>query len=446
MGWTLLFDFNEKIIWHMFTEQIKRHILKKLLQKGFDTTIDCIEWYGISGLSLKGFFARKTNNSQQSIYIKVLTIRISLWSSLIHLSIQGELKADNIRIDISAVSDTPLELSSFETAFRIRKKFQLLQMETGNILVSFLHKQDKSQNHFLLQVHETTWDNILNLLKGHWLCPFIANSQSNTHLSLKSYFHFSKGSFLPLSGAKIDWNNFYLNRKNTSEPFEKIDQNFLMNILDEKREVIRNGQYVPFEQIPHELIDWIIRSEDPRYWSHHGVCLYGLGIALRENIKSRKFIRGASTITMQVARNLFLTHHRNLMRKTEETIIALLLENYYEISKENILELYLNLIEFAPGIYGIKNGVQFYFNKEVSDLSLIEILTITYIIPRPRHFYEALLGKTEQLQRNLRAHIKTYILAATHKKNMETFPDTPPLDYCIRFAPLFGPLDLSEHA
>ena len=73
MGWTLLFDFNEKIIWRMFTEQIKRHILKKLLQKGFDTTIDCIEWYGISGLSLKGFFARKTNNSQQSIYIKVLT-------------------------------------------------------------------------------------------------------------------------------------------------------------------------------------------------------------------------------------------------------------------------------------------------------------------------------------------------------------------------------------
>lgn len=82
------------------------------------------------------------------------------------------------------------------------------------------------------------------------------------------------------------------------------------------------------------------------------MCLYGLGIALRENIKSGKFIRGASTITMQVARNLFLTHHRNLMRKTEETIITLLLENYYEISKENILEFYLNLIEFAPGIYG----------------------------------------------------------------------------------------------
>ena len=107
----------------MFTEQIKRHILKKLLQKGFDTTIDYIEWYGISGLSLKGFFARKTNNSQQSIYIKVLTIRISLWSSLIHLSIQGELKADNIRIDISAVSDTPLDFPHLKLSSVSEKNF-----------------------------------------------------------------------------------------------------------------------------------------------------------------------------------------------------------------------------------------------------------------------------------------------------------------------------------
>lgn len=63
--------------------------------------------------------------------------------------------------------------------------------------------------------------------------------------------------------------------------------------------------------------------------------LYGLGIALRENIKTRKFSRGASTITMQVVRNIFLTHNRNLVRKVEESILALLLENYYKIEKKS---------------------------------------------------------------------------------------------------------------
>ena len=179
------------------------------------------------------------------------------------------------------------------------------------------------------------WDDIIKILKGHWLSPIIADSKSKSRISLNAFFRFFPGQFLPVSHAEIKWDDFSLSSKNPANAPLKIDRNYLINIMDKKLKIVHNGQYLPFEKIPWELIDAIICSEDPRYWSHSGFCLYGLGIALRENIKTRKFSRGASTITMQVVRNIFLTHNRNLVRKVEESILALLLENYYKIEKKN---------------------------------------------------------------------------------------------------------------
>lgn len=152
-----------------------------------------------------------------------------------------------------------------------------------------------------------------------------------------------------------------------------------------------------------------------QFWEHKGVDVEFIGFALVTNLSEHRIARGASTITMQLVRNLFLSHDRNLFRKTEETVLALLLENYYKIDKKVILELYINVIELAPEIYGLAKGSLFYFAKEYVELTLIEIITLTYIIPRPKHFYEALLQESTQLKRNLYNHINKYLYVLLYK-------------------------------
>lgn len=131
-----------------------------------------------------------------------------------------------------------------------------------------------------------------------------------------------------------------------------------------------------------------------------------------------------------------------MARKAEEVIIALLLENYYKITKEEIMELYLNLIEFAPDVYGIKHACKFYFDKDLSQMTLTETIVLSYIIPRPIHFYEALLQKTEQLKRNLRHHICVYG-NTMFKKGLISHQELESIDYSIRFSLKFGELLLA---
>lgn len=112
---------------------------------------------------------------------------------------------------------------------------------------------------------------------------------------------------------------------------------------------------------------------------------------------------------MQLIKNALLNGERTFTRKTEEAILTLLMENHYGTGKQDILEIYLNMIEFAPDVYGIEDAALFYFDKSSSKLNAIEVIVLTYIIPRPIHFYEALQQKTEQLRRNLLQHIRQYL-------------------------------------
>ena len=103
-----------------------------------------------------------------------------------------------------------------------------------------------------------------------------------------------------------------------------------------------------------------------------------------------------------------LTSERTLYRKAEELVLAVLAENLYHVPKDDILEIYINMIELAPNVYGMKDGAVFYFGKECSELNAFELLTLTYAIPRPRFFLEALEQKSEQLGTNLYSHIRTF--------------------------------------
>ena len=127
---------------------------------------------------------------------------------------------------------------------------------------------------------------------------------------------------------------------------------------------------VPLDQIPKDLVDAVIATEDVRFFEHRGLDYVGIGRAMIANLLSGKIRQGASTITQQLARSLFLTPKRDIERKLREALLAIKMERM--LSKEQILEMYLNQIYFGHGAYGVQAAAQTYFNKDVGQLTLAE--------------------------------------------------------------------------
>jgi len=138
---------------------------------------------------------------------------------------------------------------------------------------------------------------------------------------------------------------------------------------------------VPISMISPYLIDAVIVSEDASFFSHGGVDWYEVKESIKRNLERGRISRGASTITMQVAKNLFLSTSRNPFRKLVEVLIAFRIEQ--KLSKRRILEIYLNIIELGDGIFGVESASRKYFGKSVSELTLEESARLAAVIPSP---------------------------------------------------------------
>ena len=141
-----------------------------------------------------------------------------------------------------------------------------------------------------------------------------------------------------------------------------------------------NREYVQYKDIPKAVRDTFVAVEDKRFYEHGGVDLFGIGRALAKDVVARSMVEGASTITQQLARNLFLNADKTWFRKGTEASIALALERHK--SKEEILELYLNRIYFGNGQYGIKTAAKFYFG--VGDLDQLKTWQIATLAAIPK--------------------------------------------------------------
>lgn len=147
-----------------------------------------------------------------------------------------------------------------------------------------------------------------------------------------------------------------------------------------------NADYTPAEHISPYLKAAAVASEDPNFYTHHGIDEYAFRKVIAIDYKAKSFKRGASTITMQLVKNVFLSREKTISRKAEEMLIAWLLENAGLSSKQRMLEVYLNLIEWAPNVYGVGEAAHFYFGKSPSALSLGESIFLTSIIPKPKAY------------------------------------------------------------
>lgn len=138
---------------------------------------------------------------------------------------------------------------------------------------------------------------------------------------------------------------------------------------------------ITLDQVPKQLINAVLATEDQRYYEHPGVDVFGLFRATRELIVTGKPTQGASTITMQVARNFFLTRKKTFSRKTKEILLALKINQ--ELSKEKILELYLNQIYLGQRAYGVASAAQVYYGKTLNELTLPEMAMIAGLPQAP---------------------------------------------------------------
>lgn len=139
--------------------------------------------------------------------------------------------------------------------------------------------------------------------------------------------------------------------------------------------------FTPLSRMPPHLPSAFITAEDSKFFRHHGFDTEMIQHVLAQDLENRSFDRGASTITQQLAKNLFLSHRRTLARKLEEAVLTWRLQRL--LSKDRTLELYLNVIELGPGIRGVKRAAQLYFGKDVEQLSPLESAHLAALTPNP---------------------------------------------------------------
>jgi monofunctional biosynthetic peptidoglycan transglycosylase len=147
----------------------------------------------------------------------------------------------------------------------------------------------------------------------------------------------------------------------------------------------KNPYWTPSGDIPSEMKWAVILAEDKNFYKHEGIDVRAIKSAIKYDLEKKSLARGASTITQQVAKNVFLTREKSINRKVKEIILAKRMED--ELTKGRIIELYLNVVELGPMVYGIGHGSRYYFGKHPSQLTPRECAFLAAMLPGPRVAY-----------------------------------------------------------
>jgi hypothetical protein len=174
--------------------------------------------------------------------------------------------------------------------------------------------------------------------------------------------------------------------------FEKLNSDFTYTAFEKGVPMAsfevgpQNPDFVPLDDVSVYLKNAVLCSEDGDFYWHQGFNERAFRKSIATNFKEKRFKRGGSTISMQLVKNVFLTRNKTIARKLEEALIVWMIEHNRLVSKDRMLEVYLNIIEWGPGIYGIGPASRYYFNKRPGELSLEESIFLAMIIPRPKWF------------------------------------------------------------
>lgn len=208
---------------------------------------------------------------------------------------------------------------------------------------------------------------------------------------------------------------------------ENIDPALVTRVYSENGELIHelfkfNRVYVPIEKIPEHTISVLLCTEDRRFYSHWGIDIRRIPKVVLVNLISFRFQQGFSTITMQLARNLYFGFHKSINRKLREIITAIQIERTY--SKQEILEMYLNVSYFGEGVYGIQAAAKKYFDKDASDLTIEESAALVPILKSPVYYSPYKYPQRAMSRRNLvlRNMVRAGALSMTEYDSLKQLP------------------------
>jgi monofunctional biosynthetic peptidoglycan transglycosylase len=158
----------------------------------------------------------------------------------------------------------------------------------------------------------------------------------------------------------------------------------LARIQEKNSDAELRHKWVPYENISIHLKRAIVAAEDSKFLNHEGFDIEGIQTAVKKNIKKGRLVAGGSTISQQLAKNLFLSADKSFIRKGQEAIITLMIESTW--SKRRILEVYLNIIEWGDGIYGAEAASRRYFRKSAAGLTAGQAAALAAMVPNPRWY------------------------------------------------------------
>jgi penicillin-binding protein 1A len=187
-----------------------------------------------------------------------------------------------------------------------------------------------------------------------------------------------------------------------------------------------NREYVKYDDIPARIIEGLVAIEDTQFFEHHGINPDAISRAIIKDIKAGGFVEGASTLTQQLIKMLILTREKKLLRKVKEALLAIRLETV--LTKEEILERYLNHVYFGHGYYGIKTAAKGYFNKDLYELSLKE-MAILVGLPRAPSFYDPTKNLKISLARANQVITRLNTLGWINKEQYESSMKETPVIY-----------------
>ena len=331
---------------------------------------------------------------------KSVTAQIKMNEANGLLQISPTVNVENFHIQHwrLAKEDVVFPQAKFEGLFKIRENgFELDSLSTAtlnhasfNVFTSYETKPDTV---FALNIHmtETASDTFFNALPGGMFNTLKGISCSGT---LAYDLQFAIDTRQPDSlvfESQLKRKNFHIIH-NGAEDYARINGPFVYDAFSGEQFIRHimvgpeNPEFTQLNRIARNLPITIMQSEDPSFMVHRGFVPESFRESIAQNYKQHRFARGGSTISMQLVKNVFLNRNKTVSRKAEEALIVYLVENLGLVPKERMMEVYLNVIEWGPNVYGATEAARFYFNKSPAELTLQECIFLAAIIPNPRYF------------------------------------------------------------
>jgi len=361
---------------------------------------------------------KEDREDEFNFHFDSLSATLSTASSKSNLKFTGELNIQNLSLSHWRISDKQVAFKKLQTIASITIDEQSVTLDSNSVvrlnainIHPFVHYDYGSTKTLVFNVSmpKTDADTFFTSLP-QGMFNSLNGIKCSGEVSYQLQLTYPTNMLDSLQfDAKLSQHNFRVLQMG-EEDFTRINQPFEYAAYDREQFVrnihmgTENPMFTPLYAINQNLVNAVLQSEDPSFMRHNGFIMEAFRESIIKNIREKRFARGGSTISMQLVKNVFLNRNKNIARKIEEALIVYIIEQERLVSKERMLEVYLNAIEWGPNVYGITEAAKFYFNRKPAELNLQQSIFLAGLIPAPK-YYKYQFDKTGLL----RGYVYDYI-------------------------------------